>query len=373
MKFIVDKAEFCFFLKQAQSLTTRQAGIMITAHTDHIIITATNLETSYRAICLSDVQTTGTAVLKSTKLLEIVALFPDDFVPIERIKGRRAGVKIGAGRTSHTLLDMDIDDFPDHVRPNCVNFVHIGADRLKWMLNLATAIKPHAGEKRNYCLSARLEAVNTPYTMIRVLATDGNTLSEVKIPVGWNGGQPFQPSLIPIGGLAVIEKLTSMRQDREHLEFGFMDNHLIVRFGSETVTVRLLTGDYPEVEPILNMNFVYEVEINRLKFLAILKRMSILADSKIQFTLKKNTLTITTSNLELGDSAESMELWDPDFDFGCDPPNITPSITTYFNPSLFIRCLTRLHDQCITFCFTNAKSSFCIVADGFKQIIMPMH
>ena len=151
------------------------------------------------------------------------------------------------------------------------------------------------------------------------------------------------------------------------VQIGFKKSNFIIKKESETIIIRLLEGDFPEYMGIITKGKSHTIQMDKHLFLMMLKRMSILSSEDYKgviFSFSDDRLFITTTNPDIGESKEDMEI-----DFQGD------SIEVAFNPRYFIETLSVIDSEKVVVhiidkekpCFIEGEND-----DTFLSVIMPM-
>ena len=143
-----------------------------------------------------------------------------------------------------------------------------------------------------------------------MVATDGHRLSIVEREFsGAVGKELGKGTIFPKKGIFELKKMAE-EEDGELL-LGFMDNNAVIKRGNTTVVMRLVDGEFPDYTKVVPQNNDKTVRVNREIFLHSLKRMAILSSEKfkgIKFDIKAGVMEISSSNPELGEAREEVEI-----------------------------------------------------------------
>ncbi len=140
-----------------------------------------------------------------------------------------------------------------------------------------------------------------------------------------------------------------------------------VLFASKDTTIisKLVEGVYPNYRQVIPESFTRQIEIPRVIFTDVLRRVSIVVQesgASVKFSLADNLLTISASNPELGEASEPI-----DIEYTDTPLDIA------FNPQFVNEPLKLLDCDKIIMKFSDDLSPVEIAGDeGFLYIIMPM-
>lgn len=371
MKFSVQKSDVLDVLSKVQGLTGRKSNLAITSTVliessdNKLKLSATDLETAFEGYYPASVETDGMIALNARKLYEIVRDFPDGSIFFNEVENH--WIQIGNDMVEYNIVGLNPDDFPKIPVIKDQAFFEIKGGDLKQMIERCLVIGGASDEKRAHILGLLLEVLTKEdATLMRLVATDGSRLSysedKVTPPAEYN----LPPIvLVPKKGLNEVVKFLDTS---ESVHVSCRDNHFVVQKENQIIMIRLLEGDFPKYEDVLGVRSeCHSVQLSRMDFLMMLKRMSILSSDSYKgviFKLSEDQLEITSTNPEIGESKEDMPI-----------AYSGPNIEAAFNPRFFIDSLNLLEDETVLFkIIDDERPSF---VEGEKErnylsIIMPM-
>jgi DNA polymerase-3 subunit beta len=369
MKFTVKKGDMVEVLSRLQGITGRRSGLAITenvliqVHDQNITIMATDLETGFRGIYPGTIESEGKAALNSRKLYEIIKDFPTDKIDFKEIENR--WIEIGNQKVQYRIVGMNPDDFPEIPQMEDVEYFEIVSPELIRMIDKTVIIMSPSDDKRSHINGVFFEKISQQKKILRMVSTDGSRLSTVDCEIEKDFSFPSNVNiLVPKKGLIELKKFLP---NEGSIQVGFIHNHFIVKKKTENILMRLLEGSFPKYAEVINKTGCQEVIINRQKFLMMLKRMSILSSDSYKgviFNINAGKFTITTTNPDIGESKEEMEIvYDG------------PKFEAAFNPKFFSELLSVIEDEEILLCIINDEKP-CFVEGKtdkrFISVIMPM-
>ncbi|MDL2275996.1 DNA polymerase III subunit beta, partial [Desulfosarcina sp. OttesenSCG-928-G10] len=202
-------------------------------------------------------------------------------------------------------------------------------------------------------------------TCLRFVSTDVTRLNIMECLYEGNDAIPVGKNvLVSKKGLGDAIKFLDTDGD---VQIGIKENAFIIRKASETLMLQLLEGEFPKYQNILEKRDSARIEMEKIPFSKLLKRMSIIATEKYNsamFTFDNNTLTVSAVNPEYGESKEEMEI-----SFSGAP------VTAAFNPKFFIDTLNLLDHETVIVDIVDGNSACILKNDAdptFTSIIMPM-
>jgi len=320
---------------------------------------ATDLEVSLIRTIPVEIIETGETTVSSRKLFEIVKELPDKEILISCDENYMLSIE--CDNIFFKIKGLPCDEFPTFPSYQDVTFQPVKTETIKEMI-----------EKTFYSISTEDIQYNLSGIFIeklmdaktRFVATDGHRLSMIDrdIEIGFLGEDGI---IVPRKGIQEMRKILQDIEDEVNLSI--KDNQLIVTHENFVMFIRLIDAIFPNYREVVPESNPIKIKINRSQFLNSLKRASIVSLDKfrgVKFELEENTLLITSSNPDIGESEEKLEInYDGEL------------LKVSFNAKYFIDVLSNLtSDQIIL--ELNDDSSPAILKDAedsyFSAVIMPM-
>ena len=358
MNIQIDKNVFLKPLALIQGITGRKSNFAITQTAllrtggNSVIIEATDLQTGYSGTHDAHVDRQGAAAVNSKKLFEIIKSFPVDDIEINMSENH--WMTISGGSVKYNLFCMKEDDFPEFPKIDEISYSEVDSENISLASKRACAIRGDSGDKRAHIMGAYIDYDN-------IVSTDGNRLA---LSENVFDGLVFQ-GLVPKTGLADLIKFV---EGEKFVQVGFLENHMIVKKEFETITIRLLEGDFPDygeiVKPAKNADCIV---FDRTELIATLKRVSIVASDTYKgviFSFFEGGLTVKSTNPDLGDCSEMMKI-----------AYSGESKEAAYNPNFIVDILNTMASPMINFHFVDGESPAIITGDldnNFSAAIMPM-
>jgi DNA polymerase-3 subunit beta len=234
------------------------------------------------------------------------------------------------------------------------------------MIERAVIVSGTTDDKRAHIIGVYAERIEEKKNkLFRFVSTDGSRLSKVDTVLNKDANlPPGESAMIPKKGLVEVGKFLD---DEGTVKIGFKENNFIVQKDSETLIILLLEGDFPEYSDIIVKKGGTSITFDRQLFLMMLKRMSILSSEDYKgviFNFEKNQLVITSTNPDIGESKEDM-----DIKYSGDP------ISVMFNPKFFIETLNVIDDDNLIVNIVDEEKPCLIEGEKDKtylSVIMPM-
>ncbi|WP_300454941.1 DNA polymerase III subunit beta [Desulfobacula sp.] len=371
MKFSFDKKEIVDVLSKIQGLTGRKTNLTITsdilikAMGSNITITANDLETVFFGTYMAEVEKEGVLSINSKKFFEIIKEYPENKIIVNEVENR--WVEIGEGDSVYHIVSSDYANFPETPVIENIEFIEISSRDLKKMVDVSAIVGYSGEEKRIYVLGSLIEKIsNDTGEKIRIVSTDSRRLNCCDAPFKGHFQMPDESVIIPKKGLSELSKFIDSGVD--DIRVGIKDNYFIFQNQNESIMIKLLEGDYPKYQPVLNYEGMIPVEMDRNMFSTLMKRVSILTSDdykSVILNFKNSELVVTITNPEIGESKERMMI-----------SYFDEEIKSAFNPKYFIDALSLFKDSIVVINIKDNKSP-CIIRsmddDNLVCVIMAMH
>jgi DNA polymerase-3 subunit beta len=370
MKFSVSKSDILDVLAKVQGLTGRKSSLAITETVlvrtvdSGITIMATDLESGFEGTYPAIVETQGAIAINARKLYEIVRDFPNDTLLINEVDNR--WIEIGNEKVMYHIVGLNPDDFPDAPVVEDIPFFEMESQKLKKMIEKTLIIGSPSDDKRAHMTGIFFERKKeTEKKLIRMVSTDGSRLALTEYFFKDNAEFIEGPGiLIPKKALQEVNKFLESVGD---VKIGVKSNNFVIKKDAEIIIVRLLEGDYPEYDEIIERENGNIIALEKKKFLMMLKRMSILSSEEYKaaiFDFSKERLIISAANPDYGESKEDMEI-----EFEGDNMKIA------FNPRFFIDTINVIEGDTVIL-YLSGEEQPCLVFDkddnSFLSAVMPM-
>jgi len=366
MKLSVKKKDIHDVLSRIQGLTGRKSSLAITANVllktvdNGIHIIATDLETGFEGTYPAVIESEGTIAINARKLFEIVRDFPVEDIMISEIDNH--WIEIGNTNIEYHIVGMDAEDFPDIPQIQDVPFFEVESSCLKKMIEKTVMVSGAPDDQRAHIIGILLEHISSADNQepcIRMVSLDGSWMSKVDCACGSDVSLPTDMKiLIPKKGLIEVNRFMDTTGV---VMIGIKNNHFIVKKDPETIMIRLLEGDFPEYQGIMEKSEDCDVKLDNHIFAMMLKRMSILSSEShksVVFLFDKNKLTISSTNPDIGESKEDMAV-----DYS------GKHIEVAFNPKYFIDTLNEIEDDTVIMNISNDTKPCILNGENDEQFI----
>ncbi len=216
----------------------------------------------------------GEFTLPARLLNDIVPRLPDADVKVELEKGSEQ-VSISCGSARYRLMGMSAEEFPELPK--------IGTDGHTTVLPVealleglrSTIFAVSTDETKKILTGVNLTA---EAEKMEFAATDGHRLSVLQTEVSDAEEMPSVQVIIPARTLRELEKMLE-KQTEGVIAVQFDQTQIVFETAKQTLTSRLLDGNFPNYRQLLPKDFNRQVTVDRKSFLASLERVAVLADN----------------------------------------------------------------------------------------------
>ena len=364
MKIEILKTEITDAIKSLAKITTKKGfamleNVKISAGQDGTTLTACNLQIQCEIKIPAKLYFTGECTFNAKTFLAIIKELKSQTIIIECVTEYNA--TIYAGKSQRTIETLPVIDFPIIHFEKELHSYNVREIILKEMLLLANCAKcfDHARFVMNSILFSAGDNFST-------VGCDGNRLAIVEREFE-NATTGKSESIIPNDAISFI--LHMLKDSFASVQIVPSENFVRFIWNSITILVRKVQGIYPNYKQVIPKTSEIKLQLNRLEFLNIIKR--ILPNCRIdkdkdesktiKIILTENKLTISTTS-QGGHTIEEFL-----------PVNYqnTKGITIGFNPLFLSETLEALETELVQFELTDAMSAGMISVEGFQFVAMP--
>jgi DNA polymerase-3 subunit beta len=315
MHFTIDKDVFLKGLGRIQGVVERKttlpilSNVLIEATDGMISLTATDLEVGMRGNYAATVKTSGKITVAAKKLHEIVRELPEGDIAFRAREN--SWIEIRSGKAIFNLVGLPADEFPFFPEPGRERLVEIQAQELKEMIE-KTIFSVSTDESKYNLNGIYFQSLTDEEgrEVLRLVATDGHRLALIQRPLAAASSEELRKGLIfPRKGIVELKKMAEEGTGAVYL--GFIDNNAVARKDQMTVVMRLVDGDFPDYNRVIPKEGGVVAAVNKDALLHALRRIAIFSSERskgVKLLVKSGTLEISSSNPELGDAREELEV-----------------------------------------------------------------
>ena len=315
INFEIDKREFIKGLGLMQSVAGRKTTLPILSHIlleweeNSLYLTGTDLETGIREELTAKIHQKGKASVSAKKLYEIVRELPEETIQIQ--KKDNQWITLQCGKSLFNLAGLDPEEFPSFPTHEEENFSMVSTQLIREMIE-KTAFAA-SNEESRYHLNGVLFAQSKQggKEILRMVATDGHRLSLIDRENQKIRGIEEKGIIIPKKGVLEIKKIIGDRDGEGEMGIYFNSTHGFFKLGRSLTVIRLIDGEFPEYEQVVPKGNDKKLVMVKEKIVSSLKRVSTMANERmegVKFSLKKNTVEMSSTHQDFGDAKEEVEV-----------------------------------------------------------------
>ena len=372
MKLKISRGELLTGFQRVQGVVEKRntmpilSNMLFEAKGDQVILFATDLEIGIRGTYKAEVSQPGGVTVSARKLYEIVRELPEG--PVTITSNDDHNVKIEAGKSEFKVLGLPPQEFP--AMPTVESEPLMPMDR-KVLSDLIRKTVFAAGDNNaRYILNGLLVThfIKDKKRALRFVGTDGHRLAVIERQLDDGKGRSLpqeQTAIIPKKAALEIKKL--LEENEEGPELGVSKNQMIFKRGGLLLLARLMEGSYPNYQQVIPKENEKRVAVNKAELEGALRRVSILSREKtsaIKLALEADTVTLSSSNPDMGEAKETIAA-----KFGQE------GFTTGFNARYLLDALSAVDAEEAVLEFKDALSP-CIVRQpddpDYLCVVMPM-
>jgi len=314
MQFTIEREVFLKALARVQGIVEKRntipilSNVLIEARDNEVELTATDLEVGMRATYPASTTKSGKVTVSAKKLYEIIKELPEGEVSLSAKEN--CWIEIRCGKALFNIVGLSADEFPYFPQADQAKFISLPSKVVGDLLE-KTAFSISTDESKynlNGIFFQNLEVENRQ--LLRLVATDGHRLALIQRELEGTESEELQKGVIfPKKGIFELRKIAE--EGDADIQLGFMDNNAIIQKDQTVIIMRLVDGEFPDYTRVIPQPQEQPARIPREKFFHALRRMAILSSEKsrgVKVMLQPGRLEISSSNPELGDAREDLEI-----------------------------------------------------------------
>lgn len=312
MKFVIDKNVLLEALANVtRAIGTRTTipilnGIKFDLTSEGLSLLASDSELTIKINIpekdIKNIEKTGSMIIQSKYILEIVRKMPADIINFEAIDSSK--IKIYTDNNEYSLNCYDIGDYPHISLEESKEPVSINSNTLKSIIN-ETSYAVSTQEVRPLLTGINLK-INGD--MLECIATDSYRLAKKNIKLDSYVNAAIN---IVIPGKSINEFEKMITSDDE-IVMHIFNNKILFKYKNIQFQTNLLSGTYPDTNHFIPSEFAYMINLNLKSFNDAVDRASLLAQSKdkniVRVSIDNKLMIITSSASEIGKTEEKLAI-----------------------------------------------------------------
>ncbi len=365
MKFSLPREQFLTQLGVAvRGISARSAiqtlsGVLLTARDDVVELQATDMELGVRVRVDTSPERTGAVLLPGRLLLDVVRSLPGEDLTLEA-RGQEGDVEVSSGAASFHLRTLAADDFPSLPEADGADVRLPAGPFAETVVRVARAAS--RDETRPHLTGVLVTASGSE---LRMVATDSYRLS-VK---GTRLASPLEGSIeanVPARALQELSRIAASGAADE-VAIGARRNQVVFELGSITLSSRLVEGKFPNYRQLLPESYEHELRVDGGELLAIVRRVSLLAqrNAPLRLAFREGELEVSARTPDVGEARETIPVafHGETLEIGFNPEFLRDGLESAGSEDLVIKLISPLRPGLI-----QSGSD----GDDFSYLVMPI-
>lgn len=306
MKFSVEKESVLDELQLLQGIIEKRntmpilANILINVGEEEVEMVGTDLEVGLRTRFPARIEGSGSVTVSGKKLFEIVKSLPDGQI-ITFKENEDLMMEITSGKSEFKVLCLPKEDFPQMPEATFEKGIRIPLPKFKEMID---RVYYAIAQEQRYYLNGALLVLKK--NSLELVSTDGHRLAYTASFV--DGLEPGEEIRVIIAKktLGEIRKMND-----ETLAFDLDENNLFFKVEKRMLISRIIESKFPNFDSVIPKDNPHIVVMPREEFSQAIRRVALLAAERskgIKLTLEKNQLHLFSSNPEIGEARDNLEV-----------------------------------------------------------------
>jgi DNA polymerase-3 subunit beta len=362
------------------------ANFLLQTDENRVLISATDLEVSFRGFYPAEVVEHGALTIQAHYLYNLIKELPGE--TLDLMGTENSNLKIQEEEARYQLHGLPADQFPPVPEITDQELVQVESRLVKEMIE-KTIFSVSVDDLQYHLSSIFWERVGFPRGgpeveqapeegvepdldyWLRLISTDGHRLTLIERPLQESGQFPIEKGiLIPRKGMAEVIRFLA---EEEQVSLGLGKQSLALKADDRFLFIRILQDKrFPDYRRIIPESFVYRFAINRRQFFNAIHRISLLSTERFKgviLKLQPDHLEVTFNNPEVGEGREVLGLLMEQGDAERLPMEIG------FNARYFLEPLNAMTSDMVILQVNEQDRPCCLVDQTdphYFSIIMPM-
>jgi DNA polymerase-3 subunit beta len=206
---------------------------------------------------------------------------------------------------------------------------------------------------------------------LRMVATDSYRLSVKETPLETGADVRFEAN-VPARALQELSRVAS-EKSAEAIAIVSRENQVV--FGAERVTLssRLIDGQFPNYRQLLPESYEHEVQVSRDELLAVVRRVSLMAQrtAPLRLRFEQGMVTLSAQTPDVGEASESLPVnyQGDELEIGFNPQFLQDGLESVESGELRLKLITALRPGLIEAAGSDGKDG---AGGSFLYLIMPV-
>jgi DNA polymerase-3 subunit beta len=207
---------------------------------------------------------------------------------------------------------------------------------------------------------------------VDLVSTDGHRLFRTKVQARRAEDKPFPDVnlILPKDAIRPFVNLLK-HSEEEDVRIGVTEQHLFIKVGERQLFTCLVSGQYPQYEPVIPKEFAVNVEVDKGLLLESIKRCMLIHSDEPKESKKSAVLYLGDDRLKLKatDNKKGIDTAYQELEVGPSSP-----VEIAFQGPYLIDALNAFSSERVSLSFNGSDSSFLVTSagDALDAVIMPL-
>ncbi len=333
------------------------SGVLIDAHDDSVVFSATDMEISIKAPLAGKVERPGSLVVPARIATEIARSLPVGEVVLEQRPGETQ-VEIRAGESLFTLHSLPAADFPQLPMFTNDGFT---IDRAAFIETVDRVASSASRDETRPVLTGVF--IQLSADSVRMVATDSYRLSVKETAVESSVSETLQ-AIVPARTLLELSRIAGTASEPS-LTIVPSENQILFQVAGISLVSRLIDGQFPNYRQLIPETFDYEVAVDHDELLEAVRRIGLLAqkNAPLRLHFAHNTLTVSAESQDVGKAREVMPIQysGEELEIGFNPEFLEAGVAAIRDSPVYLRFISPLRPGLV-------KGA----GDDFLYLVMPI-
>jgi len=305
MNFTIGQSDFLEALSAVANVVPARTplpiigNVLISAESDRLTISATDLDMSVRVHALAGIEDPGRVTLPARKLTDMIRTLPASMV---RVRGEGEHVTVECEASRFRVQGLPPEDFPAFPELDFAKGFSATAgvvDRMAARTSFATS-----SEDTRPILNGVLWQIGDD--VMHMVATNGHRLARTSVEMADGGTKPARDVIVPPKALAQVGRIFA---PDDELKVAFDEKQIGFQGERGELYSRLIEGPYPNYDQVIPRDNDKRMRADKEKLASALRRMAVIASDqthRVRMSLDEDTLKFHVSTPDVGEGSEQM-------------------------------------------------------------------
>ena len=338
-------------------------GIMFSLTDEGLYLLASDSDLTIKTFISKDkikrIDKTGTIIIQSKYIIDIVRKMPSDEINIEVVDGLK--IRIYTETSQYNLNCLNSEDYPQIILEDAKTPIEIDASLIKNMIK-QTIFAVSMQESRPLLTGLNIKINGN---ILECVATDSYRLAKKTIVLD----QVYPENIdIVIPGKNITE-LDKIINDDEKIELHLFSNKALFKYKNLIFQTNLLSGTYPNVNNLIPNDFEIIINTNLNEYYSSIDRAALLAQNKekniVRMETKGSILKVSSFASEIGKVEDQVNI----------SKNTEKELAISFSAKYMMEALRTFNEEELLILLNNDSSPIILKSvtdETLIQLILPI-